>query len=265
MSRIGRNIKKIRVVKKMSQAAFAELFNLARPSIGAYEEERAEPKIDTIIQIANYFGLSIDLLLTKELTINDLYKFDVSAKALAEKARKIKSVPAPDLSAFYTVLVSVEKQLDYIVQHQNRDFIAALPKIYLPEFNGKQFRSFEMNSDEMHDNYRGINRGDLVVAKRVDVGQINYDLQDKIFVVVTAGEILIRRLSRSKDVFHLKADHPGLSERMLEEKDILETWQAVGYFTTNLTAPSPLYDKMLMMEQQMDSLHERLKRIEKNK
>ncbi|MCK5699873.1 MAG: helix-turn-helix transcriptional regulator, partial [Cyclobacteriaceae bacterium] len=59
MSSIGKNIKKIRTVKKLSQAAFAEIFSLARPSVGAYEEVRAEPKVDTIIQIANYFGISV--------------------------------------------------------------------------------------------------------------------------------------------------------------------------------------------------------------
>ena len=52
MSFIGKNIRKIRTIKKLSQADFAKIFELARPSVGAYEEERAEPKVDTIIQIA---------------------------------------------------------------------------------------------------------------------------------------------------------------------------------------------------------------------
>ena len=65
------NIKKIRSAKKLSQAQFASIFDLNRGSIGAYEEERAEPKVDTIIQIANHFGLSVDLLLNKELTVNE--------------------------------------------------------------------------------------------------------------------------------------------------------------------------------------------------
>ena len=36
MSIIGKNIRKIRTVKKLSQAAFAEIFNLARPSVGVH-------------------------------------------------------------------------------------------------------------------------------------------------------------------------------------------------------------------------------------
>ena len=77
MSHIGQNIKRIRSVKGLSQAKFAELFNLARPSVGAYEEGRAEPKIQTVVDIAHYFGLSIDVLLTKELTVNDLYHLNM--------------------------------------------------------------------------------------------------------------------------------------------------------------------------------------------
>jgi DNA-binding XRE family transcriptional regulator len=55
MGVIGKNVRKIRTVKKLSQAAFAEIFNLARPSVGAYEEERSEPKLETVIQIASLF------------------------------------------------------------------------------------------------------------------------------------------------------------------------------------------------------------------
>ena len=40
MSYIGKNIKKLRSVKGLSQAKFAELFDIKRASIGAYEEGR---------------------------------------------------------------------------------------------------------------------------------------------------------------------------------------------------------------------------------
>ena len=266
MSHIGRNIRKIRTVKKMSQATFSELFHLARPSIGAYEEGRAEPKIDTVVQIANHFGLSIDLLLTKELTINDLFKFDLHATgAPGAKGVPSKSIKNPGIEILETSIVPLDKQPDYIVQHQNRDFMVSLPRIYVPGFSGKQFRAFEMNSEEMHDNYRGINRGDLVVSKQVEIGQLEPGDQQKIFVLVTSGEIIIRRISALGDSLRLIADHPGLVEKTLDKKAILEIWQAVGYFTTNLSAPSPLYDKMLAMERHLENLSDRIERMEGGK
>ncbi len=75
MSIFGNNIKKIRILKNMNQQDFGELFEISRGSIGSYEEGRAEPKIDSVIKIAAYFNLSIDALLTKELTVNDLSNF----------------------------------------------------------------------------------------------------------------------------------------------------------------------------------------------
>ncbi len=75
MSFFGKNIKKIRVAKKMTQTEFADLFDLKRTAVGSYEEGRAEAKIDTIIKIADYFKLSLDQLLRKELTINDIFHF----------------------------------------------------------------------------------------------------------------------------------------------------------------------------------------------
>lgn len=85
MSLIGKNIKKIRAVKKLSQTAFADLLNLSRTSVGAYEEERAEPKIDTLLLIANHFGISVDRLLSKEVTMNEVLKFDKHSERFLKK------------------------------------------------------------------------------------------------------------------------------------------------------------------------------------
>lgn len=68
----GVNIKKIRQVKGLSQKAFADLFELNRGVISAYEEGRAEPKIETVLKVAHYFSLDLDDFLTKTLQVNHL-------------------------------------------------------------------------------------------------------------------------------------------------------------------------------------------------
>ncbi|MBE4950567.1 helix-turn-helix domain-containing protein [Chryseobacterium culicis] len=72
MSFFGTNIKKIRQVKGLSQKAFADLFDLNRGVISSYEEGRAEPKIETILKVANHFNLTIDKLLTEIIQVNQL-------------------------------------------------------------------------------------------------------------------------------------------------------------------------------------------------
>tara|TARA_B100000809_G_C14977346_1_gene473198 strand:+ start:185 stop:538 length:354 start_codon:yes stop_codon:yes gene_type:complete len=73
---LSKNIRKLRSFKNLNQTEFAELFGIKRASIGAYEEGRAEPKLDTLIKITSSFKLSLDDLIVKELTVNQIAKFD---------------------------------------------------------------------------------------------------------------------------------------------------------------------------------------------
>lgn len=72
MSFFGTNIKKIRQVKGLSQKAFADLLDLNRGVISSYEEERAEPKIETILKVASHFSVDLDKLLTETLETDQL-------------------------------------------------------------------------------------------------------------------------------------------------------------------------------------------------
>jgi DNA-binding XRE family transcriptional regulator len=99
MSKIGSNIRKIRSVKGLSQTGFADIFNLKRANIGAYEEGRAEPKIDTVIEIANYFSIPLNDIFTKELTVNQLTHFRILDPAIEKTKTKKKSPPLKFISA----------------------------------------------------------------------------------------------------------------------------------------------------------------------
>ena len=61
------NLQKLRLKKGITQGKLADDLLLSRPNIGAYEEARAAPKYDQLIQIAEYFNITIDELLKTEL------------------------------------------------------------------------------------------------------------------------------------------------------------------------------------------------------
>ena len=77
MSLFGKNIKKIRNVRGLTQMQLADLIDVSRGVISSYEEGRAEPKIETIIKTADIFNLSIDQLLKTNVTVNQLSGFTV--------------------------------------------------------------------------------------------------------------------------------------------------------------------------------------------
>lgn len=76
MDALNKNIKKLRTLKGLSQTEFAQLFDLSRANIGSYEEGRAQPKMEAVVNIANHFSISLDNFVNKELSVNDFLHFE---------------------------------------------------------------------------------------------------------------------------------------------------------------------------------------------
>lgn len=64
----GKNLKYLRKLRGWTQDEFASKLKIKRSLLGAYEEERAEPRIEVLEQIGNIFKLSLDELLLKDLS-----------------------------------------------------------------------------------------------------------------------------------------------------------------------------------------------------
>ena len=77
MSNFGMNIKKIRSLKNYTQQDLGDILGLTRAAVSSYEEGRAEPKIETLVRAAQIFEVSMDDLINKKLTVNELSNFKV--------------------------------------------------------------------------------------------------------------------------------------------------------------------------------------------
>lgn len=67
MTKISNNIKYLRTEKGMSQTAMAEAVGLKRGNIASYEKELAQPSIENLVKIANYFGVDIHQIVNDDL------------------------------------------------------------------------------------------------------------------------------------------------------------------------------------------------------
>lgn len=56
------NIKNLRVESGKTQKALAESLHIARSTYNNYEQNVAEPNIETLIKLADYFDVSLDYL-----------------------------------------------------------------------------------------------------------------------------------------------------------------------------------------------------------
>lgn len=62
---LGKTIKELRVAQGLSQRQLGEKLDVCNQTVSFWEGGKREPDLDTLIKIADYFGVSVDFLLGK--------------------------------------------------------------------------------------------------------------------------------------------------------------------------------------------------------
>jgi transcriptional regulator with XRE-family HTH domain len=251
MSFIGKNIKKIRTIKKISQADFAKKFNLARPSVGAYEEGRSEPKIDTIIQISKTYNLSIDLLLTRELSLNDLFHFDTIHKKLAVSDNSERALRSE------IICVSDHEQINYVLNHTKTDYVNQLPKIAMPSSLLHSKRVFEISGSDNYLNQLGIHSGDWLFARLSTFLQLPET--GAIIVGITSHDLILGKLrEKESNQIRIFAVKPKMEEIRVQKEDLSELWVVSHKISGILeNEKDQLERRLVLIENRLESLEKK--------
>ena len=251
MSVIGKNIKKIRTAKKISQSEFSDLFSLSRASVGSYEEGRAEPRIDTIISIANHFGLSIDALLTKELTFDELYQLNILEHDTSQEIVSPLALTDKDLRKEDTPLVTKENYLEYIVNYDHRDYINNLPYVRLPNTQYEKTRAFEVQDNAMEFNGHGLLQGDILSCSPVEKTVLQ---ESEVYVLVTDQNIFVRRLLNTAPTLQFRPDNPNFPRLDITPGSWRELWKVEGFYSMTLDPPSLQEERIALLEKKVGEL-----------
>lgn len=231
MSYIGKNIRKIRGIKNLSQSAFADLFAIKRASVGAYEEGRAEPKIAKITEIAKYFGITLDDFLQKEITVNDLYNFDRRQKDLLKQQGSNVQKIRYGSSLQQVPYVPQYYRHDYFKHKARTNYFSAL-QLPLPE---GQYRAFEIGDHAMSCAGEGWHQGDIAVvapfAERPEQCELH-----KVYLLEFANRWLLRRIQACKaDQLVLGADAPDSYTETYKPEEVTQIWRIVMRITNNIS------------------------------
>ena len=68
MSNAGKNLRYLRKLRGWTQEEFANKLKIKRSLVGAYEEERAEPRLEVMELICSTLKLSLEVFLFKDLS-----------------------------------------------------------------------------------------------------------------------------------------------------------------------------------------------------
>lgn len=150
----------MRNIRSLSQQAFADMFDLTRGNISSYEEFRAEPKIDVVLKIANYFGIPLTDFIEKDLSVNELLHYNTKLVLETEKLKLTQQLAnVPYIPSLYIN--------DFVANYNDPDFWAKLPNILVP--SNSKFRLMAMELDNTESLPAGLpyQNGDVLIYEEV--------------------------------------------------------------------------------------------------
>jgi transcriptional regulator with XRE-family HTH domain len=225
----GKNIKKIRGVKGLSQQSFADLFGLKRGTLAAYEEGRSNPRLETVIKIASHFNIEMDELLKTELTVNRLLQFNDRITTATEQL---------PVQQFATIPCIVELlETDFIHQAGGTAICKRLPTLQLPLQESKGYIGYTIHSAEMmRVGGGGFLPKDVVIGKKMD--PLNYGkIKPGTPVLVMTGQQLIFRLATTTpEGWQLDAAAEGLDPILVSYAEMVQAWEICHVFHWKIPA-----------------------------
>jgi transcriptional regulator with XRE-family HTH domain len=213
MSQAGQNLKYLRKLRGWTQEEFAAKLGIKRSLIGAYEEERADPRLEVLEIVGDIFKLSLDELLLKDLS-------NTGNSFLAKRRQQKMMTAERNLIHF----VPVKAAAGYLAGYADTEFIDELNTFTLPMLSGGNYRAFEIIGDSM----MPTPSGSIIVGEKLE----NPDdvKNDQAYIVVSRNEgIVYKRVvknNRAKNKLTLVSDNPQYQPYQVNAEDVVELWLA---------------------------------------
>jgi transcriptional regulator with XRE-family HTH domain len=212
MSIAGQNLKYLRKLRGWTQEEFSTKLRIKRSLLGAYEEERAEPRIEVLEIVGDIFKLTLDELLLKELYENKgNYLAKRRAQKMASGSAEIQMVP-------------VKAAAGYLAGYGDPDFLDELNTFTLPMLAPGNYRAFEIVGDSM----LPTPSGSVIVGEKID--DLEEVKSNQTYIVVSRSEgIVYKRVIKNnklKNKLTLISDNTGYQPYQVNAEDVLELWKA---------------------------------------
>lgn len=233
MSKISKNIRILRDLKKLSQEQLAEALAINRSRLGAYEEARNEPPIELLIRLSTYFQISIDALVR-----GDLSKTTPETLIKIGKNRTLFPITVDRDGNDLIEVVPLKASAGYLNGYADPQFIEELPVMNLPFKIVGKHRAFGIKGDSMPP----LKDGSIAVGRFVE--SMNEIKDGQTFIVLTKNDgIVYKRLYRADKKgteFEFHSDNPIYTPYNIASEEILEVWSFVCSLNIGDSKPQDL-------------------------
>ena len=234
---IGANIKTLRKRLGKSQEEVATKLGLTRSSYSGYENGVAEPSIDTLILLCDYFQINMDNLLRNDLTnynesdwekLQNNLTTDVKGKNL----RVLTSIVDSDNNELIE-MIPLKASAGYTSGYADAEYLKILPTFSLPFLSkNKKYRSFPIQGDSMPP----VSPGSQVIGEFIQNWTLLPNGSPCILVTKDDGivfKIVYNHLD-SNQSFQLCSTNPLYSPYYVHANKVLEIWKFVNYISSDL-------------------------------
>lgn len=241
MTYLSTNIKFLRKNKGLTQEDFAKKIGVNRAVIGSYEENRAEPKLSLIIEMARLFSVSADNLIAIDLSKEKIEEQPQDQEKIKGNQIRVLSTIVDRDNKEYVTVVPVKAAAGYLNGYADTEFIETLPKfsLPLPEISRERtYRVFQIQGDSM----LPVPSGSYIICEYVE----NWlDLKDgKPYILISINDgIVFKRIYKKQNTVNellLKSDNPEFETYSVDINNVLEIWKALGYISFNLHEPASM-------------------------
>jgi len=234
---IGENIKFLRKRTGKSQEELAVLLKLTRSTLSGYENGVAEPSIETLSVISNYFGVAIDDLVKKHL--NKLSQIELNS--ILDGAGEVYT--GQKLRILTQIVNSENEDLIEMVPHKasagytsgyaDAEYLKLLPTFQLPFLSKqKKYRSFPIQGDSMPP----VSEGSYVVAEYIENWTKIKDGTPCIVITEEEGIVfkIVYNHLENGDYLELYSTNTFYKPYKIKGEKVLEVWKFVNYIASDL-------------------------------
>ena len=253
------NIRFLRKNAGYTQAQLADKLEIKRSLVGAYEEGRAEPKLATLVNISKLFDITLDDLITKDLS-DPQVQMGATVNPNGGKLR-VLAITVDEQQKENIELVPFKASAGYLNGYADAEFIEDLPRFKLPMLGSSgTYRAFEISGDSM----LPIASGTVIVGQFIDDWATIKDGTPCIIVSQKEGVVFKRVFNKIKDaaVLRLHSDNPVYSPYEIGVEDVIEIWEAKSYISSSFPIADLSLDKLSSIVLDLQKEVQKLKKVD---
>jgi transcriptional regulator with XRE-family HTH domain len=258
------NIKYLRKRKKKTQDDMAFALNMKRSTLSGYENNVAEPGMQAIVALSDYFNVAVDTLIKIDLsTLSESQLFELEhGNDVYLKGSKLRvlTTTVNTNNEDNIELVPEKAKAGYSTGFSDPEYIKELPVFNLPFLSKeKKYRTFQISGDSM----LPIPEGTWVTGEFVqDWSNIK---DNEAYIILTYNEGIVFKIVENKlksdRKFILHSLNPLYKPYEISPGEIREIWKFENYISSEIPEPKAPVDELFAT---INALKEDMEQLKSN-